>query len=66
MKNKADKKKGEKADILAMNERKLHKASNLCGNLKKTRVIAKKPQKVVTNLKKIDLVKKEVKSSKQN
>ncbi|RNA00042.1 hypothetical protein BpHYR1_025387 [Brachionus plicatilis] len=51
-----------KSEILAMSEKKLHKVTNMCGSLKKTRVIAKKPKKVDLNLKKIDLTKKEAKN----
>lgn len=44
----------EKSEILAMSEKKLHKVTNICNSLKKTRVLAKKPKKVDLNLKKVN------------
>lgn len=53
MKPKVEKSKSHKSEIMTLNEKVLHKASNLCSNLKLTRSIGKKPKKVQTNLKKV-------------
>ena len=53
-KNKSGKKPNSQSELSISNEKVLHKTSQLCSSLKKTRVIAKKPKKVQTNLKKVN------------
>lgn len=57
-KNKSGKKPNSQTELSISNEKCLHKTSQLCGSLKQSRVIAKKPKKVQTNLKKLELIKK--------
>jgi hypothetical protein len=52
-KNKSGHKPTGQSELSLLNEKTLHKTSQLCSSLKKTRVIAKKPKKVQTNLKKV-------------
>jgi hypothetical protein len=52
-KNKSGHKPTGQSELSLLNEKTLHRTSQLCSSLKKTRVIAKKPKKVQTNLKKV-------------